>query len=82
MPAQLVVLVSCDPSSFAKDARRLVDAGYALDRWTVVDLFPLTSHIETVAAFVTQPVGDPAARLEPPMPVLILRQAGSAVTVS
>ena len=48
----LVVLVSCDPSSFAKDARRLIDSGYALDRWTVVDLFPLTSHIETVAAFV------------------------------
>ena len=49
----LVVLVSCDPSSFAKDARHLIDAGYALDRWTVVDLFPLTSHIETVAAFVS-----------------------------
>ena len=48
---RLVVLVSCDPSSFAKDARRLIDEGYALDRWTVVDLFPLTSHIETVAAF-------------------------------
>jgi len=50
---RLVVLVSCDPSSFAKDARRLIDCGYALDRWTVVDLFPLTSHIETVAAFVS-----------------------------
>ena len=50
---RLVVLVSCDPSSFAQDARRLADAGYALDRWTVVDLFPLTSHIETVAAFVS-----------------------------
>ena len=48
----LVVLVSCDPSSFAKDASRMVDAGYVLDRWTVVDLFPLTSHIETVAAFI------------------------------
>ena len=49
---RLVVLVSCDPSAFAKDARRLIDSGYTLDRWTVVDLFPLTSHIETVAAFV------------------------------
>ena len=54
---QLVVLVSCDPSSFAKDARNLVDSGYALDRWTVVDLFPLTSHIETVAAFVNTAAG-------------------------
>ncbi len=49
---RLVVLVSCNPSSFAADARRLVDSGFALDRWTVVDLFPLTSHVETVAAFV------------------------------
>ena len=48
---ELMVLVSCDPSAFAQDARRLIDAGYRLDRWTVVDLFPLTSHIETVAAF-------------------------------
>ena len=47
----LFVLVSCDPSSFAADARRLADAGYELRRWTVVDLFPLTSHVETVAAF-------------------------------
>ncbi|MYJ36748.1 MAG: class I SAM-dependent RNA methyltransferase [Acidimicrobiaceae bacterium] len=49
---RLVVLVSCDPSSFAKDAGRLIECGYTLDRWTVVDLFPLTSHIETVAAFI------------------------------
>ena len=47
----LFVLVSCDPSAFAADARRLGDAGYELRRWTVVDLFPLTSHVETVAAF-------------------------------
>ena len=52
-----MVLVSCDPSSFARDARSLVDSGYLLDRWTVVDLFPLTSHIETVAAFVNTAVG-------------------------
>jgi 23S rRNA (uracil1939-C5)-methyltransferase len=49
---ELIVLVSCDPSAFAQDARRLDDKGYTLDRWTVVDLFPLTSHVETVAAFL------------------------------
>lgn len=54
---RLVVLVSCDPSSFAKDAGRLIECGYTLDRWTVVDLFPLTSHIETVAAFVNTTSG-------------------------
>ena len=49
---ELIVLVSCDPSAFAQDARRLADRGYQLDRWTAVDLFPLTSHVETVAAFL------------------------------
>ncbi len=45
------VLVSCDPSSFARDAALLGAAGFELDRWTVVDLFPGTSHVETVARF-------------------------------
>ncbi len=47
----LFVLVSCDPSAFAKDARRLLDGGMTLDRMTVVDLFPGTSHVETIGAF-------------------------------
>ena len=47
----LFVLVSCDPSAFAHDAKRLIDAGMTLDRMTVVDMFPGTSHIETVGAF-------------------------------
>lgn len=48
----LFVLVSCDPSSFARDAKLLTDAGMRLDRFTVVDMFPGTSHVETVAAFI------------------------------
>ena len=50
----LIVLVSCDPSAFGQDARRLAERGYELDRWTAVDLFPLTSHVETVAAFLAR----------------------------
>lgn len=49
----LFVLVSCDPSAFAHDAKRLVDAGMTLDRMTVVDMFPGTSHVETVGAFTS-----------------------------
>jgi 23S rRNA (uracil1939-C5)-methyltransferase len=49
---QLFVLVSCDPSAFANDAKRLIDAGMTLDRMTVVDMFPGTSHVETVGAFI------------------------------
>ncbi len=49
---EVFVLVSCDPSSFARDAKLLEDAGMTLDRYTVLDMFPGTSHVETVAAFV------------------------------
>jgi 23S rRNA (uracil1939-C5)-methyltransferase len=46
-----VVYVSCDIATFARDARTLIDAGYALEGLTGMDLFPNTAHVETVAAF-------------------------------
>ncbi|MEM9204458.1 MAG: TRAM domain-containing protein [Actinomycetota bacterium] len=49
---EVFVLISCDPSSAARDAALLLGAGFTLDRWTVLDLFPGTSHVETVAKFV------------------------------
>ena len=48
---EVFVLISCDPSSFGRDAALLTAAGFTLDRWTVIDLFPGTSHVETVARF-------------------------------
>lgn len=47
--APKVVLVSCDPVAGARDLRMLVDAGYVLDGVAVLDLFPWTHHVETVA---------------------------------
>ncbi len=46
-----LVYVSCDPATFARDARRFADAGYELTTWTAFDLFPQTHHVELVARF-------------------------------
>ncbi len=46
-----LVYVSCDVATFARDARRLVDAGYRLEHLEAFDLFPNTAHVEVVAVF-------------------------------
>jgi len=51
LKAARVVYVSCDVATLARDARRLLDAGYGLDRIDAFDLFPNTPHVETVARF-------------------------------
>ncbi len=52
--AAVVVLVSCDAASLARDASLLARKGYHLDSVTLVDLFPMTSHTETVSRFSVQ----------------------------
>ncbi len=46
-----LIFISCNPATFARDARALVDAGYSLDKIIPVDMFPHTMHIELVARF-------------------------------
>jgi 23S rRNA (uracil1939-C5)-methyltransferase len=46
-----LVYVSCDVATLARDARRLVDSGYAITRADCFDLFPNTPHVETVVVF-------------------------------
>ncbi len=43
--------VSCDPSTLARDAARLITAGYTLTEVTAFDLFPQTYHIESISIF-------------------------------
>ena len=49
--AQVVVLVSCDPVSLARDTALLAARGYRHERSTVLDLFPQTPHVEVVTRF-------------------------------
>ena len=46
-----IVGVSCNPASFARDARILVDAGYRLERVLPVDQFVWSPHVELVGRF-------------------------------
>ena len=48
-----LVYVSCDPPTLARDARRLLDAGYRLDSLRAFDFFPNTPHVETLAVFLS-----------------------------
>lgn len=50
----LVVAVSCNVATFARDARTLVDGGYKIETVTPVDQFRHTPHVELVARFKLQ----------------------------
>ncbi len=46
-----VAAISCDPATFARDARVLVDHGFTLTRVSPVDQFQWSPHVEVVGAF-------------------------------
>lgn len=47
----VIAMVSCNPVTFARDARVLVAAGYRIDWVQVVDQFRWSAHVELVARF-------------------------------
>ena len=49
--AERMVYVSCNPATQARDTELLSEAGYSIKKFSLVDQFPHTSHIETVVLF-------------------------------
>jgi 23S rRNA (uracil1939-C5)-methyltransferase len=47
----IVIAVSCNAETFARDARILIDRGYKLQAVTPVDQFRYSAHVEIVARF-------------------------------
>ncbi|MGD9883023.1 MAG: RNA methyltransferase, partial [Reyranella sp.] len=55
-----VIYGSCDPGSFARDARTLQDGGYRLEKLLPIDQFLWSPHVELIALFVRAPLRSPA----------------------
>jgi 23S rRNA (uracil1939-C5)-methyltransferase len=51
-----VVYASCDPGTFARDARTLQDAGYRLEKLLPIDQFLWSPHVESIALFQRPPL--------------------------
>jgi tRNA/tmRNA/rRNA uracil-C5-methylase (TrmA/RlmC/RlmD family) len=50
-----IVYVSCEPASFSRDIRALLDEGWGLGALRAFDIFPMTEHVELVGALDPPP---------------------------
>ena len=50
-PPQRIVYVSCNPATLARDAGVLVESGYRCAAAGIVNMFPHTAHVESMAVF-------------------------------
>lgn len=51
LKASVIVYISCQPSSLVRDAKILCEAGYRLTHFGLMDMFPQTAHVESMAVF-------------------------------
>ena len=58
MDPSRVVYVSCDPATLARDLKLFAELGYITQELTPVDMFPRTSHVETVVLLRRKNIDD------------------------
>lgn len=47
----IIVYVSCNPATLARDSEALLKAGYTIARLAMLDMFPHTGHLESMVLF-------------------------------
>jgi 23S rRNA (uracil1939-C5)-methyltransferase len=51
----ILIYISCDPATLARDTKRLLAGGFATKETTLFDMFPQTYHVESVSVFTHRP---------------------------
>ena len=59
-----IVYVSCDPATLARDLRMLAEQGYVIEALQPFDMFPQTTHVETVVLLSKGEIDSKKGRLE------------------